>query len=292
VNDIRRILCPVDRSEPAAHALVVASALAERHGAALTVLEVVDVPAPLLAGPGADGPGLAGAFIDEVRAGLEHLVQPIRDRGIDAEARVVTGPVVREIQRVGDELPADLLVVGTHGRTGVERFLLGSVAERLIRHAHVPTLTVPPGASLTRFARVLCATDFSDPADRAFRQALRLLRPGEGELLLVHVVEWPLGPVSDGDDAVSRLYHSIIGDARTKIDAMAAEATAAGVRCETVVETGRPKHVLVDLARDRIVDAIVLGVTGLNAAQSMLVGSTTGHVVRTAPCGVLVVPAS
>lgn len=292
MDDVRRILCPVDRSDPARLALEFAALYAEQSGAAVTVLEVVEVPGAVGVGTGVAGQGIVDALEGSVGPALERFVQPLRDQGITVEVRIATGAVATQILRAADELPADLLVVGTHGRTGVERWLLGSVTERLLAHTHCPALVVPPRVAPSLPAKVLCATDFSESARTAFQQAVRVARASDAGLLLVHVVEWPFGAVSDGDDAVSRLFRSIADQARSALDGLAAEATAAGVSAETVVEPGRPRDVVTALAESRGANLIVVGATGVNAVQSVLIGSTTARVVRTASCPVLVTPSS
>lgn len=291
--DIRRVLCPVDRSEPSARALGYAAAVASRHGASLLVVEVVDLPVAGLVGPSNAGWRPDDAFRASVLASLETFAEQARLAGVAVETRVVEGPVVREIVAMAGELPADLVVVGTHGRSGVERFLLGSVAERLLQHADWPVLTVPPGAAAPGappFTRVLCATDFSEASDAAFDHALFHARSSRGEVIAAHVLEWPLGPVAGGDDAVSQLYRSLEDEARSELVKLVDRATAAGVPCQMVIETGRPRHQVSAIAAARGADLICVGVTGRGAVPAALLGSTTSQVVRSAPCPVLTIP--
>jgi nucleotide-binding universal stress UspA family protein len=293
VRDLRRILCPVDRSEPSRLALAHAAAVAVRRGAAITVLEVLDRPAPVVSGAGPYAPPMAATDRDDLLALLEAFVSPVRAAGVAVETRVSEGHVVSEIVSAAGELPADLLVAGTHGRSGFERLLIGSVAEKLLQRIVCPMLTVPPGAASPAsppFRHILCATDFSDAASDAFDEALHLARDAGADLLLVHVLEWPLGTVPGGDDAVSRLHRSLEDEARGQLDALADRARAEGVRCETLVRTGRPKGEVPEIAASRGVDLIVVGATGRGAVQTALVGSTAAHVVRAAGCPVLTVP--
>ncbi|MWV66088.1 universal stress protein [Halorubrum sp. JWXQ-INN 858] len=135
-----RILCPTDGSDGAAAALDHAIELASRYDASLHLLYVVDEYLPAL---DAGDPELAG----QLRAAGERIVTAARERAIDAGVREVRGEVVggtphRRILSAADAEDVDLVVMGTHGRTGLDRYLLGSVAERVVRLADVPVLTV------------------------------------------------------------------------------------------------------------------------------------------------------
>src|SRR5262249_9165152 len=136
---IRTILHPNDFSEQAQHAFAVACSLARDHGARLVVLYV---RAPAVAAYGEMGPIVpdpAWAPAD-VKAGLAALHLP--DPGVEVEYRVGDGDPAAEIIRLGSEVKANLIVMGTHGRTGLGRLLLGSVAEVVPRRAPCPVLTL------------------------------------------------------------------------------------------------------------------------------------------------------
>jgi universal stress protein A len=141
---IQKILVPVDFSEHSREAIRYACDLAERYGAALTLLHVLQLPPPP-AGP--DGALLFEAqSFDALREPLEQqlrlLAQELTARGSTADSRLALGRPASEIVRVAAEGGYDLVVMGTHGRTGLGRALLGSVAERVVRRARCPVLTV------------------------------------------------------------------------------------------------------------------------------------------------------
>jgi nucleotide-binding universal stress UspA family protein len=150
---IHTILHPTDFSERSLHALQLACALASDHSARLVVLHVAKAPNAVygewLFPPNPE------AFFQEAKEQLNHLKIP--NETIDVERRFETGPPAGEILRVAREIPADLIVIGTHGRTGLGRFLMGSVAEQVMRKADCPVLTVKspfvtataPGSSTT-----------------------------------------------------------------------------------------------------------------------------------------------
>src|SRR5688572_5280093 len=151
--EIKNIVCPVDLSDVSRHALDHALAIARWFGARLTVVNVVPPVATLLP-PGDAGPAAGLACVPNdlqlLQAYLDTFVRTATAGGRDddgrIDARVAEGTVVDEVVRVAKDVAADLLVMGTHGRSGFERLLLGSVTERMLRKAPCPLLTVPPHA--------------------------------------------------------------------------------------------------------------------------------------------------
>lgn len=134
------ILVPTDFSETAHHGVLYAADLARKVGAKLHLLHVYLIPTPPAGGAG------ASAFFDEneeaVADRLQLVAQDIQKSGVSVGTTVTTGDPSRAIVQAADEVGADLIVIGTHGRRGVQRLLLGSVAETVLRHAHCPVLAV------------------------------------------------------------------------------------------------------------------------------------------------------
>jgi nucleotide-binding universal stress UspA family protein len=137
---IRTIVHATDFSDSARAALQVACSLARERGARLVILHVQPPPATTRAV--AQAILDEGSYRDELRQGLHGLLA--EGDAARAEYRVVTGEAAPEILRVAREGPCDVLVLGTHGRTGLRRLLLGSVAEQVVRHAPCPVVTVRP----------------------------------------------------------------------------------------------------------------------------------------------------
>jgi nucleotide-binding universal stress UspA family protein len=135
---IRTILHPTDFSGPSADALAVAAALARDHGGRLILLHVMGPPAFV------DGAGLIpldpAMYRDELRDKLDQVA--LRAPGVRIEQRLVQGNATNEILRIARETPCDLIVLGSHGWTGLRRLLMGSVAEEVVRKAPCPVLTV------------------------------------------------------------------------------------------------------------------------------------------------------
>jgi nucleotide-binding universal stress UspA family protein len=135
---IKTILHPTDFSKPSEYALRFACALARDYGARLILLHVVELP--VYYGELGMTVPLPADFHESLQDRLEHLV-PV-DAGIPVEAIQLEGNASAEILRVAEERHCNLIVLGTHGRTGLARVLLGSVAEDIIRHSRLPVLTL------------------------------------------------------------------------------------------------------------------------------------------------------
>ncbi len=143
--DIQRILCPVDFSESSDHASRYAVAFCKTFGAELTLLHVISPPIAALPGDHLV-PDMMQADIDAVaeatRERLSQLVGELSDLGITVQSRVISGIPFVEIIRFAKDWDADMIVIGTHGRTGLQHFLIGSVAERVVRKAPCPVLSI------------------------------------------------------------------------------------------------------------------------------------------------------
>ncbi len=294
---IDHILCPTDFSVFSERALRHAAALARRFEARLTVLHVIPqwtpythapayFPAPMLANP---------SLCRHVQEDLREAIAPIVDSGIAVETVLREAEPWREILTVAEEMPADLLVMGTHGRGGFEQLLLGAVAEKVLRRAPCPVLTVCREEGRTWEApglvrRILCATDLSEASGHTIDYALSLASEYQAALTVVHVLEGVAASDTPAykelpetasllrlveSTAREQLHHAIPQDARTWCDV------------EELVVPGRPHREVLRLAAEKSADLIVMGARrhGLLAWTSM--GSTLHHVVREASCPVL-----
>jgi nucleotide-binding universal stress UspA family protein len=292
----RRILCPTDFSEFSERALERAIALADRHSTRITLLHVV----PPLIPPAAAMPFPSTPSLD-VRAqivALETLgrfAEPARAAGIETELEVREGGVAGHVVKLAETLPADLVVMGTHGLSGFERLMLGSVAEKVLRRAPCPVLTVPralrgglaPG--IASLSTIVCPLDFADPSARALHVAHSLARESGARLLLLHVVEgWP---EDDADDhshwAVPEYRRLLERTSREGLASALAPEEREGLAVEEVIAAGKPYVEILRLAAERFADLVVMGVHGRGVTDLALFGSTAQHVVREAACPVL-----
>ena len=295
--DISRILCPVDFSDVSRRALDYAVGMARWYGATLTVLHVAPVPIPSTAFAAGTATMLEPAVLslvehEKLRADLLAFANAKPAGDVRIEVEVVEGQVWREIRERAAALDAGLVVAGTHGRSGFERLMLGSVTEKLLRVAPCPVLTVPPAASFRvpgAFKTVLCATDFSPAAGVAVRWASALAEEGGAELLLLHVAEehtipgdeaWSSAARSEFRQEYDRWCTARLRDAvpdTTRTWCTVRELTARGVAHAEIVRTAAAHRC----------DVIALGVSGHHSIGDRVFGSTSQHVVRAATCPVL-----
>jgi nucleotide-binding universal stress UspA family protein len=297
---IRRILCPTDLSDVAPRAFDHALALARFHQAEV---ELAYVSEPLLPGPGAPASYPPWAVLDpavrgRLRSALEELAAPAREVGVAVRFAVYEGRVVAEILDRARAWPADMLVMGTHGRGGFERWVLGSVTEKVLRKAPCPVLTVPPPAGglhpsgAVLFRTIVCPVDFSDASLVALRYAVKLAEESSAEITVLHVLEWlvedePGARIAGFDVPEFRRY--LEKDAREKLTRAVPGEARDWCRPREEVVGGRPWREILRVAEERRADLVVMGVRGRNPVDIVLFGSTTQHVVRGARCPVLVV---
>lgn len=298
--DVRRILCPIDFSDPSAHALEQATRLARWFGARLAVLHVrpTVTPHPDMPAGGPVAPWLH-AELEGLRQRVAAAGAGATAAGVTIEPLVAAGDPVREILGCAATLPADLMVLGTHGSSGFQHLVLGSVTEKVLRQAPCPVLTVPPRAPavVPHFTRIICAVDFSDCSLAAAAWASALARTCGAALTLVHVIEWPWpeaaipempGVPAAQAQAMADYRRYLEHGAKERLDAVAASATTADP-VATQVRFGRPHMELLAAAGAERADLIVLGVRGRGALDLGFFGSTANHLVRSASCPVLTI---
>jgi nucleotide-binding universal stress UspA family protein len=299
VIEFRQVLCPTDLSDESMRALTYAAAVARWYDATLTVLSVVPAFDPMPVPP---------ASLD----GTVQVVYPAsREEVLDALRRVVKSAGVESLEPVlateaGDPagtivdraiaVPADLIVMGTHGRSGFERLMLGSVTEKVLRKAPCPVLTVPPHMTASApaevlFKRILCPVDFSPESLQALGFALDLARQADGTVTLLHVIEWLAEeePRAYAHFNVPEFRQYLIQDARTQLHALVADEPQTFSTVVEKVTGGRAHREVLRLASELQPDLIVMGAQGRGGVGLALFGSTTQQVVRAAACPVLTV---
>ena len=298
---IHRILCPLDFSEFSRHALVRAAAIAKAHGAAITALHVVPIPIPIAPLPlevvSPVPPRLTPEEHARARAALATFVRLNPAMTVPMECEVIEAPVVhQEIVAQASRLHADLIVMGTHGRSGFQRLFLGSVAEKVLRLALAPVMTVGASAAdgAGSFARIVCGIDFSDCSSAAFDYALAIADGANAQVTAVNVIEWtPLGydPLVGPPTDLAGYRMSAEAAARERLRQAVANVHPSDVQVHQVVTSGQPHHELLRIATEGHADLIVLGIHGRNPIDRLFFGSTAEPVVRQAKCPVLTVRA-
>jgi nucleotide-binding universal stress UspA family protein len=296
--NINRILCPVDQSAFSRDALHHALALARWYESQVTVLHVYNAPQPLLPVTGMPGnvplppPVQPNDIAEEVR---RFCAPSLRDSGQSVDIVVRDGSAMKEIVLLAEQLPADLLVLGTHGRSGFERLFLGSVTEKVLRSTYVPVMTVPPSVTQPGpplYKTILCPLDFSDVSTRALDYALSLAQEADARLILLHVVESLLGEAGAAEMGhlnVSEYSRYLEDDAVLQLKSAVPEQARVWSAPEERVTRGRAYREILKVAKDEGVELIVMGVQGKGAFHRLVFGSTTHHVIREAECPVLTI---
>jgi CPA2 family monovalent cation:H+ antiporter-2 len=212
-------------------------------------------------------------------------------------------PDVRaEILRQAGALMSDLLVLGSHGRSGFERLLLGSVTEKVVRKSPCPAMVVPaltataagPGLIRGGRPRVLCAVDFSDASLAALEYAISLSEEADANLLLLHSIEMPPElrehiPVAP-DFNVDRRHAEARAECLARLRALVPPSVRIYCRVDTAVAEGAAYRQILRTATEQPADLIVMGAHGRGALDLLLFGSNTARVIRAATCPVLIVP--
>ncbi len=290
---IKKILVPVDFSKPSIAALRHATELAKEHRARIEVLHVVEALsyAPMIT-VSVDMEALREMHEAHARKQLDRIAAELRQERVRATTVIKVGrPSVAIAERAKND-GADLVVMATQGRHFVQHLLLGSVAERVVRAAPCPVLTVRAGVRpRKRMRRILTATDFSATSAAARDFAVALARGSGAELLVLHAVE-PIALAGDvyGFTTSATMYDAVEKAARESLAGVVAEVRKnRGLRVHGVLVNGAATTSIVEAAKKLRADVLVLGTHGHSGLDRMILGSVAERVVRTSSVPVLTV---
>lgn len=287
---IQRILWPTDFSEGAEAAFPYAAVLADWHDADLHVLNVREGPPDVQADIDAQFP------ISSDRLAARIHEEETSSRPPDLEALTVMQEQVEApspadaIVSYAEDQEIDLVVSGTHGRRGLQRLLIGSVAEEVLRRASCPVLTVRDhdGRSAWNIQNILAPVDFSDEADTAVRHAKELALTYGSKITLLHAVEEVIYPSAYGMEMADVPGPEVIERVEQSLASMAREEIGyEHVLVEAVV--GYAPSVILDYQEEHDVDLIVISTHGRSGLERLLLGSVTERVARRASVPVFVV---
>ncbi len=293
------IVVPLDGSAFGNHALPVALALAVRSDAAVHLVHVLE---PIVVPDG--GPMYATRLFNDLRREMRSdltaiAAQLTRDTSLWVDTEFLDGPVVPTLQRYLTDRRHDLVVMMTHGRGGLSRAWLGSVADGLLRHAPVPLLLMREETEWLSdpvepfFRRVLVPLDGSAMAEEVLDHVVSLGTPEATVYALLTVVVPPLMleyPSADSDAVTERSDVERQRDAALAyLTSVATELRETGALVEVRVEVHeRPAQAILDSADQQHVDLIALSTHGRGAVSRLFQGSVADKVVRGATVPVLV----
>jgi len=295
---VNRILATTDFSKESLVGVTKALALADKINAAVTLLHVIEPPSRLA---GLESLLLArdeAGVMAQARSKLTALAESERKGRVTVFSSVRTGKPFHRISTAAAELEADMIVVATHGHTGAQRVLLGSTAERVVRHAPCPVLTIPTGntrekrgkASGFDLKKLLVPVDFSEISNKALPWAAYLAAQFEAELILLYVVDRSTISYLLGSELMSHVVMPFIKQAEADLDNLARTLSdSSSVKVSTVVLEGTPYEGICRAAESMNTDLIVLTTHGYSGLKHAWLGSTAERVVRQADCAVLTV---
>ena len=292
--EIKVILCPIDFSEFSVRAYLYAQSLAEHYGAKLIAQHVVEVSRY----PFADYVASTGDYAEFCRALHEGAKQRVdaflmthSHDPTHAEYVVHEGTAPDCILSYAETCKADLIVIGTHGRRGYDRVVLGSVTNRVMRRTSCPVLAICTSQQesvaetqdekhVHRLRRLLFCTDFSENSERAFRYAVSATDEYDAELIVLHVLE---------ESRNSAKTRAEIATVNEQLDKMISPEIRKELKIKTAVRVGKPYQQIIEFATEIHADTIVMGVRGRGAVDLAVFGSTTYRVLQLGPCPVLAV---
>jgi len=291
---IKLVLCPIDFSEFSVRAFRYAVSLAEHYQAKLVAQHVVELWRYPSAGFAASVE-LYDEFLQSIHEkGKKHLEEFVKDHThsqIQSELLVDRGHAPDSILSFAQTQKADVIVMGTHGRRGYDRLMLGSVTDRVMRRAPCPvlvisklfqdsTLTAKERAHSHFLNRVLFCADFSENSQRALDYAISATEEYGAELTLLHVLEETPSPAK---------REEAIAAATTQLDRLIPQQRHAALKMKTAVRIGKPYQQIIQFALDAQIDMMTMGVHGYGALDPAVFGSTTYRVIQLGPCPVLAV---
>ena len=287
---IRKILVPVDFSPFSDHAVKMAITLAAKFCADVTLLhsvllfhEDIDEDEQLKSyekliekKEAAHRKKMQAHCKSAARKGVDN-VHSILKRGYSAADTILEHL---------NEKRYDLIVMGTHGRTGISKWVLGSVAEKVVRHSKVPVMTLHKNYRLRLPSSILVPVDFSDPAKKAIKSARALAKVLEAKLTILFSVEQEDHPAfyASSLEPILKVNPRLKKDILTNLKKFARVPEA---EARYVIVEGKPHKEIQEYAEKKRISLIVMATRGMSELEHLLTGSTTERVVALAPCPVL-----
>jgi nucleotide-binding universal stress UspA family protein len=293
---ISTILVGCDLSEGSDQALARAIGIAEQHKALIVLVHAQADDAPIAEVDNEMlkqlGEVSAAVRVEEARQ-LADRMTAIQKAGLRTDIVSRIGPPAEVLSAAALEHHADMIVVGTHGRTGISRFLLGSVATETIRHAPCDVLVCRGPSPQLPFQRPLVATDFSPAATRALAHAAALTTPG-APIEIIHAWQLPAGSwgatlLGQARFPWNTVRDAVLSGAKAQADKVVKEAADLGHPLHVELVQGPPTSVITHAAERGGHDLIAVGAHGHRGVRRLLLGSVAESTIRHSPCSVLVV---
>lgn len=289
----KNILLTTDLSSNADAAIPYAVALAKRYGGTIHLFHVMEDEA---------GEALAAGIVIGVSEWIANLHQHHSEKvaamakriekesGVKTIYAIVRGSPAKEVATYAKNFGVDIVIITTHGRTGLAHLLLGSVAERIVRLSPAPVLTVRPSTIVPndglRLRTVLLPTDFSENAAVVQPYAIELAREAGAKILLAHVVEdsvyYASAAAGEGIGVdVEAWLTAICAEADKRLRSEAAALSAeSGLEVVPILSRGRAAERLVEIATEQHADLMVISTHGYTGLSHLIFGSVAERIVR------------
>lgn len=294
---LKKILVPVDFSEPSKKAVTYGLSLAEQFNARLILAHIVPESTALLYAFPTELPDVEKDQYAKAKYEIEKLVPSDRAANSNLVTIVKVGHVEAELLGIVNDEGVDLVVLGTHGRRRIGRWFIGSVTEHLLRNVPVSVLTVSHvelekhAIGFVSLKRILYTTDLSESSSIGLHYAIELARMGGAQVQVVHVVDdedW----VSWGPALLAVFDRmKLVQQARRKLDDLVDREKPEGIQIEKSVVEGKPFIKILEIAERGGFDLIVLNLQSKGVLERALLGSTAERVIRGAHIPVLSIPA-
>jgi nucleotide-binding universal stress UspA family protein len=292
--EIRLIVCPIDFSEFSARAYRYAQSLAGHYRAKLVAQHIVELwryPSVSFTTSAALYEEFSHSASERCKEQLQEFVKNHAQDGVQSELVVDQGMAPDTILSFAQAQKADLIVMGTHGRRGYDRLMLGSVTDRVMRRAPCPVLAVCNAPHDSRgvgkerghvyhLSRILFCADFSENSEKALNYAISATAEYGAELTLLHVLEDFPGPAK---------MEEAMAAATEQLDKLIPPEARKTLKIKTTVRIGKPYQQIIQLALEAQIDMVTMGVHGRGALDLAVFGSTTYRVMQLGPCPVLAV---
>jgi nucleotide-binding universal stress UspA family protein len=285
---LKNILFATDFSPCSNAALPYALSVTRRYGATLHAAHVMPTKAEMVLMSPENWPTVAEEEDKKAQAYIEQLEKQFQ--GLPHDVLTRRGKVADILAQIIEEREIDLLVLGTHGRSGVGKLFLGSIAEEIFRRAACPVLSVGPNVSAKpdgeiQFQHIVFATDFSEHSLAALPYAVSLAEEDQAQLALLHVVEQPAAGFADLEEVKASLM--------LRLKELVPPEAEPWCHAECLLEFGRqfapPAERILEIAGDQAADLIVLGVRPVHGKLGLVthLASTTAQILTQAACPVL-----
>jgi nucleotide-binding universal stress UspA family protein len=299
---IRNILVPVDFSEMSIQAIKTANRLALRFAGSIHMVHVRQFDCAGFAAPAP--PMVPFSLMTYEQEGEKRVLKELnalgREHGVSSATCHILGggPAFDEICRLAQKIPADLIVMPTHGRTGLKHVFLGSTAERTVQHSPCPVFVTRVNAFQSRngsrspINTILVPVDFSDCSREGLQYAIEFASQFGARIILLHATYLGYIYSSEGTAIydIPALQKAARKNAQRHMRQLVRTVNFGGVKFETAFTDGSPVLDICSFAKERDVDLIITSTHGLTGLKHALIGSVAEQVVRRASCSVLVVP--